>query len=45
LWSELEVFIKNFDLKKGEDSLTKWMEFWSPGNHDDRSIAICYIKD
>lgn len=45
LWLELEVFIKKDDLKKGEDSLTKWMEFWSPGNHDDRSIAICYIKD
>lgn len=23
-------------------SLLKWMEFWSPGNHDDRTLAILF---
>jgi serine/threonine protein phosphatase PrpC len=45
LWLELEPFIHNSNLKNGEDGLTKWMDFWSPGNHDDRSIAICYIRN
>jgi serine/threonine protein phosphatase PrpC len=44
LWSELEPFVSHENLKKGETGLTEWMEFWSPGNHDDRSIAICYSK-
>ncbi len=25
-----------------EKSLMNWMDFWSPGNHDDRTIAILY---
>jgi serine/threonine protein phosphatase PrpC len=24
------------------DELSKWMDFWSPGNHDDRTLAIIY---
>jgi serine/threonine protein phosphatase PrpC len=32
----------NGDLKVSEDNLMKWMDFWSPGNHDDRTIAILF---
>ncbi len=24
------------------ESLSKWMDFWSPGNHDDRTLALIY---
>lgn len=24
------------------EQLSKWMDFWSPGNHDDRTLAIIY---
>lgn len=24
------------------DQLSKWMDFWNPGNHDDRTLAIIY---
>jgi serine/threonine protein phosphatase PrpC len=30
------------DIKVSEDNLMKWMDFWSPGNHDDRTIAIFF---
>jgi serine/threonine protein phosphatase PrpC len=30
------------DIKVSEESLMKWMDFWSPGNHDDRTLAILY---
>lgn len=30
------------DVKVAEENLMKWMDFWSPGNHDDRTIAILY---
>jgi serine/threonine protein phosphatase PrpC len=30
------------DLKISEENLLKWMDFWSPGNHDDRTIAILF---
>jgi hypothetical protein len=25
-----------------ESQLSKWMDFWSQGNHDDRTLAIIY---
>lgn len=25
-----------------KDQLLRWLDFWSPGNHDDRTIAILY---
>jgi serine/threonine protein phosphatase PrpC len=25
-----------------EQQFSKWMDFWSPGNHDDRTLAIIY---
>lgn len=30
------------NLKQAEVELLTWMDFWSPGNHDDRTIAILY---
>jgi serine/threonine protein phosphatase PrpC len=30
------------DIKLSEDCLMNWMDFWSPGNHDDRTLAIFY---
>jgi hypothetical protein len=30
------------DVKLSEKNLMKWMDFWSPGNHDDRTLAILY---
>ncbi len=29
-------------IKEVEASLLSWLDFWSPGNHDDRTIAILY---
>lgn len=28
--------------KSAQDQLLRWLDFWSPGNHDDRTIAILY---
>lgn len=28
--------------KDTESQLLRWLDFWSPGNHDDRTIAILY---
>ena len=30
------------DNEGSQNQLLKWLEFWSPGNHDDRTIAILY---
>ncbi len=34
----------DFDKNNKEiaDQLSKWMDFWSPGNHDDRTLAVIY---
>ena len=40
LWSQLEPLLANKNA--APDELLKWLEFWSPGNHDDRTIAILY---
>ena len=39
LSKEVEFSRKN---KHAADKLEEWMGFWSPGNHDDRTIAILY---
>ncbi|SDG42846.1 protein phosphatase 2C domain-containing protein [Chitinophaga filiformis] len=28
--------------EEAKESLLNWLDFWSPGNHDDRTIAILY---
>lgn len=38
LWNELQEIRQN----NPEEFLLKWLSFWSPGNHDDRTIAIMY---
>ena len=30
------------DIELEERNLNKWMDFWSKGNHDDRTLAIIY---
>jgi hypothetical protein len=30
------------DNEKIADQLSDWMDFWSPGNHDDRTLAIIF---
>lgn len=30
------------ELQNSEANLLNWMDFWSPGNHDDRTIAILF---
>ncbi len=30
------------DIKKAEENLNSWMDFWSKGNHDDRTLFIIY---
>jgi hypothetical protein len=30
------------DNEEARFQLLRWMDFWSPGNHDDRTIAILY---
>lgn len=39
LWQDITAEV---DLNDSEcqEALVKWLEFWSPGNHDDRTIAI-----
>ncbi len=40
LWVEIEPML--IDKKTSAAELLKWLEFWSPGNHDDRTIALLY---
>lgn len=32
----------SYDNETSKDQLLGWLDFWSPGNHDDRTIAILY---
>lgn len=46
-WNELyENITKEVQLvddnEKSKDQLLRWLDFWSKGNHDDRTIAILY---
>jgi len=43
LWSDLEASVPLGTRKINvADSLLSWMDFWSPGNHDDRTMMILY---
>lgn len=43
LWEDLSGSVDLSDNNEESASqLLKWLEFWSPGNHDDRTIAILY---
>ena len=43
LWDNItkEVELTD-DNDESQNQLLKWLDFWSPGNHDDRTIAILY---
>lgn len=43
LWDNInsEVDLTD-DNSESQYQLLKWLDFWSPGNHDDRTIAILY---
>ncbi|MDR2187678.1 MAG: protein phosphatase 2C domain-containing protein [Azonexus sp.] len=43
LWADLESGASLSEPDGKEDQrLLAWLDFWSPGNHDDRTIAIIY---
>jgi len=39
-WEKIGSFATNKNIKVAETELLKWLDFWSPGNHDDRSMAL-----
>ena len=43
LWADLEAKA-SISHKEGDlaDRLVNWLDFWSPGNHDDRTLALVY---
>lgn len=43
LWKELETGVALYSQEGNPDMrLLEWLDFWSQGNHDDRTIAIIY---
>lgn len=44
LWNDLQENGVEFtdDNEESKNQLLDWLDFWSPGNHDDRTIAILY---
>jgi hypothetical protein len=45
LWAELEVAAGLHAVDANADKLLAWLDFWSSGNHDDRTIAIIYQQE
>lgn len=43
LWADITSAVElTDDNTEAAPQLLKWLDFWSPGNHDDRTIAILY---
>lgn len=43
LWSDITSSVDlTDDNTEAAQQLLKWLDFWSPGNHDDRTIAMIY---
>lgn len=44
LWDKINkaVDLKDDNSERISEQLLEWLNFWSPGNHDDRTIAILY---
>lgn len=43
LWDDITSSVElNDDNTDSAEQLLKWLDFWSQGNHDDRTIAILY---
>lgn len=45
LWGQIKPCFIQSDLSVGANDLAQWMNFWSPGNHDDRTLAVCWVKE
>ena len=46
LWTELDGALNLADATPGQEQpLLDWLDFWSPGNHDDRTIALITPRD
>ncbi len=39
-WENISSLVTRDNINHAERELLKWLDFWSPGNHDDRSIAL-----
>ncbi|MDE7421019.1 MAG: protein phosphatase 2C domain-containing protein [Muribaculaceae bacterium] len=43
LWTDITKTVDlTDDNEAAKDQLLNWLDFWSPGNHDDRTIALLY---
>lgn len=42
LWEDLSANVIDDDIKESSTKLLNWLDYWSPGNHDDRTIVILY---
>lgn len=42
LWLDLNQGVSFTDEDRAAAQLQEWLTFWSPGNHDDRTIALLY---
>ena len=40
LWIKLSPIIEQEDINIAEKKLLEWLDFWSIGNHDDRTVAL-----
>ena len=40
LWKELSTIVEQEDISMAEKNLLEWLDFWSIGNHDDRTVAL-----
>ena len=41
LWQQVQPRLNN-NPELAAQNLTEWLDFWLPGNHDDRTIALIY---
>jgi hypothetical protein len=40
-WQQIEPLLSE-NPELSAQQLTEWLDFWSPGNHDDRTLALIY---
>ena len=40
LWSELSPIVEEEEISVAERKLLEWLDFWSIGNHDDRTLTL-----
>ncbi|MGH8475442.1 MAG: PP2C family serine/threonine-protein phosphatase [Methylococcales bacterium] len=44
-WSDILQPKLDSDPQRTADRLLEWMDFWSPGNHDDRTLVLLYRSE